>query len=537
MREPSGDARSLPESGRRLELTIANPESLRAEYARNLHKGGAFVATEARFEMREVVEVLLRLPFVDFELPLPAEVVLCLPPGVAPKGAEPGVAVQFLGDVEAIRTQLEPYLNAATPSQPAAPPPPAPEDHGFGEDAASADLAAAQSVVLGLRADDPDDEPDDSEELLDFGLSQDEGALDLDADLDLLGESRADPVASSPEPEPEPETPTWEPAPALELEQVVEESPPEPVPEPPSPRATSSPFHDERRDSPREVARIRVRVRTATGTELEARTRDLSRSGVLLSVEGAELPLGRRVSLLLTHPAHGTQLEIDGRVVRHLPGEGTVPAVAIRFDPGLGRAAEVTRFIEEVQRIEETRRREGIRGPIEEMGVASLLQMFASCGPRGTVTLTRGTEEGTIAFENGQLLVAQLGPVTGTKALARLLLWEEGEFEFRNHVDPGPYDQSAMSLEAALLDGLRRIDEEKQLQLPQLPPEASLDVDRERLTWVDSPLSKTEEAVLELATAGFTVRRIFDVIPETDAEIRAALATLVERGVLTQRAS
>jgi hypothetical protein len=41
--------------------------------------------------------------------------------------------------------------------------------------------------------------------------------------------------------------------------------------------------------------------------------------------------------------------------------------------------------------------------------------------------------------------------------------------------------------------------------------------------------------VLELAAAGFTVRRILDVIPETDVAIRGAITSLVERGLLTPR--
>ena len=38
--------------------------------------------------------------------------------------------------------------------------------------------------------------------------------------------------------------------------------------------------------------------------------------------------------------------------------------------------------------------------------------------------------------------------------------------------------------------------------------------------------------MLDLAAAGFTVRRILDVIPEDDAQVCAALLALVERGVL-----
>jgi hypothetical protein len=58
-------------------------------------------------------------------------------------------------------------------------------------------------------------------------------------------------------------------------------------------------------------------------------------------------------------------------------------------------------------------------------------------------------------------------------------------------------------------------------------------VHREKLGSLDRPLGKTEEAVLELAAAGFTVRRILDVIPENDAQIRSSLLSLVERGLLS----
>lgn len=482
MRDPAGDACALPQGGRSLALTLADPAALRAEYARNLHKGGAFVPTRDRFEMREMVEVTLHLQFCGMTLRYPAEVVLSLPADVAPPGAEPGVAVQLLADVDELRERLEPFLDAAHVR-----PLPAPER----------DRAAARRVTLGP----------ESDELLDLGLP---GDTDCGEDLD-------------------PEFSLLEP---LELDTPVEGPPPAPVAAP-APHAQRKP--QERRDSPREIARILVQVRTATGIELEARTRDLSRSGVLLTVEGAELPVGRRMGLRFTHPVRGDSLEVEGCVVRHLEGEGTVPAVAIRFEPALGRAAEVTRFIEDLQQLEETRRREGIRGPIEEMGVASLIQMFASCGPRGTVTLARGTEEGTVAFEHGRLVAAELGPVTGPKALARLLTWNDGEFEFRNHVDPPSGDQPTPSLEAALLDALRRLDEEKRLGLPELALDARLAVDHERLRSVETPLTQVEEAVVELAAAAFTVRRILDVIPEADAEIRAAITSLKKRAVLRGR--
>ena len=56
-------------------------------------------------------------------------------------------------------------------------------------------------------------------------------------------------------------------------------------------------------------------------------------------------------------------------------------------------------------------------------------------------------------------------------------------------------------------------------------------IDRDALA-SQAGLPKVEEAVLDLATAGFTVRRILDVIPESDAQVLEALASLSEAGIL-----
>ena len=46
-------------------------------------------------------------------------------------------------------------------------------------------------------------------------------------------------------------------------------------------------------------------------------------------------------------------------------------------------------------------------------------------------------------------------------------------------------------------------------------------------------LSKVEAAVLDLARAGFTVRRIVDFIPEPDSEVYRALESLSDRGAIS----
>jgi hypothetical protein len=278
-------------------------------------------------------------------------------------------------------------------------------------------------------------------------------------------------------------------------------------------------------------ARVPVRVKGPTGKSLRARTRDLSHTGVLLSVDGEELPLGRDVQVSLVNPANGDQLTVAGKVVRHLEADGVIGAVAVELRPG-DQGPDVERLVADIQKADAEHQQGGIRGPLEELGGASMLQMFAALSKRGTLTVSHGVEEGCVAFAEGMLLFAQVGSVTGVKALARILSWRDGFFEFRAHVDPGDCEEPNMPIEGAILEAVRVLDEGNRLSGPVVPPSARLELARDRLAESGPLLGKTEQAVLELAAAGFTVRRILDVIPEDDAAIRVAITSLLERGIV-----
>ena len=167
------------------------------------------------------------------------------------------------------------------------------------------------------------------------------------------------------------------------------------------------------------------------------------------------------------------------------------------------------------------------------MGPVSLLQMFTGLAPCGTLTVTSGAEEGAIAFRDGELVLAQTGSVEGVKALVRIFSWRTGSFEFRGQVDAVPEgEHDGRSIEGAILEALRILDESKGFSGVQHEPGTRFQVQRDQLAGTDGGLGQTEEAVLELAAAGFTVRRMLDVIPDDDGLIRRAIDALLERGVL-----
>jgi hypothetical protein len=303
-------------------------------------------------------------------------------------------------------------------------------------------------------------------------------------------------------------------------------APPQAAPRKPAPEA--DPEDEDKRRKKRGKARVTAKVETSHFT-LDGSTRDLSENGVLLSVDGSDLPVGKAVRLTLVHPESHESFELSGRVARHVEGEGTVAAVAIELD---GAGAGFEGFVRDAQAVDVRRRERGIAGSIEELGMGNLVQMFGKFSRAGTLTASSGSEEGIASFEGGLLRHCRLGALSGTKALARLLSWESGHFEFHSELDPLSEPPAPMPLEAALLEAARQLDEMRRVEPGTLDPNARLRLDVKALASHDSTFTKTEEAVVDLAGAGLTVRRLLDVIPESDAQILEAIRSLAERGLV-----
>jgi Tfp pilus assembly protein PilZ len=286
----------------------------------------------------------------------------------------------------------------------------------------------------------------------------------------------------------------------------------------------------DRRKAPRVRTRVQARV-DAKSMSLEGHTRDLSRTGALISADASGLPVGKAVKLELVHPVTGEEFEVEGAVSRHIETEGTVAAVGIEFGPeanGDGVAA----FVEDASEVESERQRAGIYGAIGELGMAALVRMFALNARRGTLTVVSGVEDGSIGFENGILCHAQLGEVRGVKALSRFLSWDRGDFEFHARLDPTDDEPVAVPVEEAIQEAIRQREDLIRAELTDmLDPAACFAIDGEALR-DENGLTKTEEAVLDLVAARFSVRRVLDVIPQPDAEVIEALKRLLDGEII-----
>jgi Tfp pilus assembly protein PilZ len=286
------------------------------------------------------------------------------------------------------------------------------------------------------------------------------------------------------------------------------------------------------RGAARKPVRVVAQIEAADGTVVTGNTRNLSLTGVLVSVSGPALPLGASVTVTLEHPTTGERKSIPAEVVRQVESNGEISAIAMHFKHDEADREEVERFVEELQGIEHTRRLGGISGPIAEIGPQSLLQMFATSSRQGTLVLRRDQEEGVICFEGNVLRLVQLGSTTGMKALVRMLAWRDGVFEFQARIDERDFKDAPFPLEAALFDAVRQIDEATRVDPQQFPLQGRLlRVEGADEDAYGSP-SKVEAAILDLATAGFTVQRALEVIPEPDPEIFRALHALKEAGLI-----
>ena len=281
--------------------------------------------------------------------------------------------------------------------------------------------------------------------------------------------------------------------------------------------------------APRVAARVAARVEGMVGEGIAGHTRNLSRSGALVAIQGESPIVGERVRLTLANPSTGKQMKVNARVARQVEKEGAVSAIGVEFEAAASRRREMERFIEEVQTSEHARRLGGIRGAISSLGAQDLLQMFGTASQTGTLIFHRKEEEASVGFQGGMMCYARLGAATGMKALVRMLSWREGNFEFHTRLDPVPHPEAPLPLEAALLDAVRMIDEGRRIDLRRFPLEA-----KPRVTETTGGLEgKTVEAVLDLARAGFSVQRILDVIPDPDPEIYAVLAQLLDAGAIS----
>ena len=116
-------------------------------------------------------------------------------------------------------------------------------------------------------------------------------------------------------------------------------------------------------------------------------------------------------------------------------------------------------------------------GVIEEIPLPDLLQLLSTSRKSGVLTISSQRGMGKIYLRKGQIYFAAINDdfaISPQKAIYRMLTWQNGTFELEPSVEMQVMDEVQESTEALLMEGVRQLDEFRQIAQRLPPAEAAL---------------------------------------------------------------
>jgi hypothetical protein len=173
-------------------------------------------------------------------------------------------------------------------------------------------------------------------------------------------------------------------------------------------------------------------------------------------------------------------------------------------------------------------------GNIEEIPLPDLLQLLSTSRKSGVVVLRSDWGTGRLFLRKGQIYFATIDDgfdVPPRKAIFRMLGWTQGFFELEPPDDRSVLEELQDSTEGLLMEGMRQLDEFRELA-PKLPPaNAPLSVPRPLVAKLRD-LKPEELDVFQTALGAGTAQALLDQSRLTDLDTAQSLLSLVERGYL-----
>lgn len=173
-------------------------------------------------------------------------------------------------------------------------------------------------------------------------------------------------------------------------------------------------------------------------------------------------------------------------------------------------------------------------GSIAEFALPDLLQLLANSKKSGVLTLRAEQGVGRMYLREGQIYYASIDDnfaIPPRKAYYRMIGWTTGTFELgspANHVVTEEINETAMAL---LLEGLKHVDEMKQLETKLPPPNAQLVVPMQ-LPGHLRDLATEELQVFQLVLHHGSLREVVNHFPGTDLEACTCVLGLLRRGFI-----
>ena len=199
----------------------------------------------------------------------------------------------------------------------------------------------------------------------------------------------------------------------------------------------------------------------------------------------------------------------------------------------------ITRVNLELQR----KRREGLElktksgktrfaGSLAEMGLVDLLQTIDISRKSGVLRISMGEQRGNVFFDEGRVIDAEVGSLTGDAAIYRLLVWSDGNFEIDFRVlDRPPTIKS--TTQALLMEGMRRLDEWGRM-LEQLPPlDSVFEVQGEEFVDRLAEIPDEINSILKHFDGYRSLLGVVDATAGDDLTVLSAISKLYFEGLIT----
>ena len=228
--------------------------------------------------------------------------------------------------------------------------------------------------------------------------------------------------------------------------------------------------------------------------------------------------------------------KIAGRAQLHegdriLVGTSIIKVVAVEGSVAQQSEAEARRRLEAgAQQRQQTQGRP-MSGVIEEIPLPDLLQLLSTSRKSGVLTINNGVSIGKIYLRKGAIYFATINDdyaISPQKAIYRMLTWLSGTFELEPSVELQVMEEIQESTEGLLMEGVRQLDEFRNLQ-KQLPPLGSPLAVPTPLAGKLRDLSPSELDTFQLVLDHGQLQKVLDNFPGTDLDAAQNIISLMKR--------
>ncbi|MCZ6689299.1 MAG: response regulator [Planctomycetota bacterium] len=175
-----------------------------------------------------------------------------------------------------------------------------------------------------------------------------------------------------------------------------------------------------------------------------------------------------------------------------------------------------------------------LMGKVQQFPLPDVLQNINRAGGTGILEVRRGSKTGRFHIRQGDVINSSLEKLRGRKAFFRLIVWEEGIFEFREQ-EPEIEEVFEESTIRLILDGLKQQDEMRLLQERLPGGDAVLTLVGVDDEGADEKYPPAIRALFDLIRQYGILCDVVDASPLDDIKIYRAVALLIESGVLRTR--